>query len=326
MNAIYVDERLGTDTGGFYFLGGIAVDDHARSEIAHFIRTLKLRLMPDIDPHHWYLKADGKHLAGGQVAEDSKDQAFARWEAFSELLPYLENTAYSIHTVTILQTPFRRRPELVGLRHEQQVEREMTVAIGTLLMTLMFKGGQDWAVVTDSVDGRALTAFQAGTQFVRELGESGQSPVKVASVEIVPKTDLCSDDSRVLQFVDSVIYALSRFIIPAGARKSILAEFERWPLNHVRGIESSEQEVLRDSLQYFRIAPLYHHLRWKFLKNILTRNGQYSSAILVSETEDWNFGSSVDRGIWKLCNTMWPGWSEDQLLLDLCEHLAVTTK
>ena len=123
------------------------------------------------------------------------------------------------------------------------------------------------------------------------------------------------------------IYALSRFILPAKESNFILADFERMPYAYatdtvqtfLAGVGEKDPDLL--AKRYFKIGNLYHHIRHRIVKNVFM-NTPYplSSIILVGATNHFNFGRDVDTALWTFCNTMWEGWSKDNLLMHLDEY------
>lgn len=320
---LYLDERGGLDQP-YYFFGGITLAPESVAGIAAFVRRLKRSIRSDIEADEWYLKGSGKHLVRGVEQADDREAAFRRWNIVAEMMPALD-VPWTLHAATVLTDKFREHPDVRSLARADQRTRLYEVGAGTALTALSVHGPNDWNVYIDNVEGAQHAAFDLGVEAARLLHRREGLPAKVVRAVVVPKDDYASETAQILQFVDTVIYAVSRFILPEGTAASILANFEVWPYlvtgrngapTGTPAREPTEDEVAR----YFKVSRLYHYLRAKVVKNLLSRDGCFSSMVLVGTKPHFNFAHDFDNAVWKFCNTMWSDWEKAQLFIDFSRY------
>jgi hypothetical protein len=331
--SLFLDERISwqetSDPSSFYFLGGISLLADNVSLVASWVRDFKRDLRPHLDPNEWYLKGSGKWLKKGESQEfsETRDEAFARWELWSENIAKLR-IPYTINAVLVLPS------KVFGGRDNRLTERAAQLgavlngSMFAILLSLLPLQPTDLEIWIDHVEGPQYDALRWGTEAVQQVAILHDLPLNIIAVEEVTKTDMSSDESQVLQLVDMHIYALSRFILPSGDESFILADFERLPYAYtsgqleefLAGAGASDPDTL--SRRYYKIGALYHHLRHRIKKNIaVSKRSLVSTMLLMGRDIHHNFGRDVDFAIWMFCNPMWEqGWSKDRLLIDLSQY------
>jgi hypothetical protein len=329
--SIFLDERSDwRNTPGitlFYFLGGVSLPTDQVATMAQWVRMFKKALRPDLDPNLWYLKGSGAWRQEGVAQElsETRPEAFRRWECWSEHIQQL-SVNYAIHATLAL--PAKIFSDLEIKPTAQQQEAVLKESMQAVLQSLLLHNLTAVRIWIDYVEGLQREGLRYGVQTLQQIAEEHNLPVVVESVEIVPKTDLASDESHILQFVDMHIYALSRFILPSGDKPFVLADFERLPYAYLKGelaeflAGTREKDPEHLAQRYWKIGALYHHLRHRIIKNFFWSRTLASSIVLLGRDVHYNFGRDVDMAIWQFCHPMWeqqpapPG-----ILIDLDEYL-----
>lgn len=319
----FLDER-GTDAFDFYFLGGVALAPPDVHSLAEWVREFKRALHPEYDPNEWYMKGSGQSIYRGRRQDDTRQQAFDRWVAWAQRIEHLA-VRYSFHATLVLPRKLIGRAGTRPMQRPEQVDCVFKAAMVATLAGLSLRGGRTVDLFVDRVEGAQRDAVMWGVEAINQAAQAEAGLVGVDAVEEVAKDECASDAAHILQFVDMNIYALSRFILPSGS--NILADFERWPLTHATGnadprLGAQAAQVPDEAIQrYFDIAKLYHHLRFRFLKNHVSPAGvRQSSIVLVAGENHMNFAHDVDIAIWSFCNTMWQGWTKERMLMNLNEY------
>lgn len=69
--------------------------------------------------------------------------------------------------------------------------------------------------------------------------------------------------------------------------------------------------------RYFRIVPVFHHIRWRLIKNQTSKRGSYGSVALLARRDHLNFASVIDEEMWKIGNTMSEVWERSGVGINL---------
>lgn len=283
---LYLDER---ENNNHLFIGGILLCSHDAIKIKHSIDQYKKNFRPEIDENSWFLKGSGECVYSDGKLQDSQEEALTRWILWAKYLDVVQEY-YEFYSCSLNKCKFTGNA----------LERYHIVykILFTTLERLRFC---DITVVTDNLDtnGAQYKGLQKAI-----LEASGSLVAKLNLVSPIPKQDFSSIHSGCLQFVDMQIYAMSRFIFPSG--NNILMDFEKYLYALSNGTIGTldKDSVYYMSAKYQILKKIFHHLRHRIVKNLLSANYDQplSSMSIISTQKCLNFGSNVDRAIHRFCS------------------------
>lgn len=291
---LYLDER---ENDEHLFIGGILLESSDSTQIKTSLDLYKNKFRPELLENSWFLKGSGSWLSSDGSHIESSYEALTRWLLWAKHLKTID-TYYQFHSCSLNKARF------VGTeksRRKQNIERYQTV-YKALFKTLEQLRFCNITIITDNVEGAQYTGLQ------NAISEAnGKLVSNLNLIPPIPKEDFSSTNSACLQFVDMQIYAMSRFIFPSG--NNVLMDFEKFAYEHSQGTIHQTMKKLNVQDQFFMAAKYYiikdifHHLRHRIIKNLLSPNydNPVSSMSIISENEYLNFGSDVDSAIHKFC-------------------------
>lgn len=312
---VYVDEKMNNNEGWFFILGVILDDDNLK-QISDFVRRFKKELFPNKNEDEWYLKGSGEHIG---VDRDDKVQAFRRWVLWSRMIVDIK-TPFNIHGAITLNEKLKNRLNNQSILKDANARIQAT-ALSALLLSINIHQVDQLRLVTDNVDGKQLVAYQSAVQHINAATTEAAIKYNIHSPVIVSKDEMNTERAQILQFVDMLVYSMTRFILPTKDHY-ILADFEKLPYlysnNEISKIvaDYSEESLKAMFDKYATIGSMYHYLRGKIIKNVWLNSIPYSSIFLLGEKTHHNFGKDVDNAIWSFCNTMWPEMNSHSMLID----------
>lgn len=222
---MFLDER-GTDDDSFYYVGGVVARSQEVPALATWVRQFKAKVRPQYDPNEWYVKGSGEWIApDGTKRKDSKEEAFVRWERFADELNTL-TVPYSIHAAIVLRQKYRERFE-PPLDKKLKRETIFRAALLPVLLSATYRHPAGVELFVDHVENDQADAVAWAFDSVNRSLEQVGALFRVESAHNVAKDDRSSDTAQVLQLVDILAYALSRFVVPSGKLSSILTDFEQ---------------------------------------------------------------------------------------------------
>ena len=292
--ALLIDEREDKD---YLFIGGILLAIKDLKKLKDFINNFKLLFRPELEPRKWFLKGSGAWIQEGNQQEENRSEALTRWILWSKNLKKL-TSYYQIHGTTLVKKKFIPKS---SKRKKANIERYRE-AYTKLFETLEQHRYSQIEIITDNLQGSQLKGLNESFEEHKNIDN-----FNLNKLSVLPKEDYSSENSCALQFVDMLIYSISRFICPSCG--NILMDFENFALFH--GAENNKKTLnISNDLdlhiaasRYYIIGDMYHILRQKIVKNLLSPNfeGPISSMNLITNLTYRNFGSDVDAGLQRFC-------------------------
>lgn len=245
----FVDEKTEHKTNSFVLLG-ITTNDSGLVSIANMMRKFKKQLIPSLHPDSWYLKADGKYL--GANVESDLSEAIARWTLFSQLLDQTRKH-FSIHV------SYKKNKQKFNEKLIQQNYHQLSSSL--IDSVNLLNKANPLTLYIDNIEQ---------PKRLQKLTDSLKFYSHSSSYKNVPKGECDTLVAQALQFVDMLIYVVSRFIFPLKNKLSVLVGFEEYAmcygfhLLHSKKYEVTQQQVIAHTV----LGNLLQQIRYSILHNI----------------------------------------------------------
>lgn len=294
---LFLDEKIVDKSKSFTLLGTMI----AKSEIQKldtFTKRFKQSLKPKLSPDNWYMKGDGKHIYKYKLINDTIDdfyQARRRWKILGDMLESID-VNHSFHISTVDMNDYK-----INHKKIDHKKVEYDAMINMLKSLEMFKYNT-LTIVIDNVDEsmkenyqKAIDDFYGKSDFIK--------------FKVQVKDDFVSYKSNLLQYVDTFLYAITRFIYPNehNDKYNILVDFELFRYEDFFTDKLPiEQEMMIDVFE--SIKNVYQHIKFHLILDVEVGKSFedketfiLSSAVLKKDAVNHNIGKYLYHKIHSFC-------------------------